>query len=153
MKNRTRFLLASAPIFLAGLILLSISSRTTPSKPAANPSAFKINYAQLPLSFEANAGQTDRTVKYLARGAGYTIFLTENDAVIKLFAPANPSRGGQDRQGDGAVLRLTVAKANEHSEIDARDPLTGKANYFIGNDPTKWRTNIPTFSQVRYADV
>src|SRR4051812_8085109 len=109
MKNRTRSLLASALILSAGLILLSISSRTSSPKSAANSRAVKINYAQLPLSFEANAGQTDPSVRYLARGSGYTIFLTEKDAVIKL----------QDRQGDGVVLRLNVANANEHAQVDA----------------------------------
>ena len=98
MKNRTRSLLVSTPIFLAGLILLSISFRTTPSKSAANPSAFKINYAQLPLSFEANAGQTDRTVRYLARGAGYTIFLTKDETVLSL----------KDPEHGNAVVRLKL---------------------------------------------
>ncbi|MBI1876199.1 MAG: hypothetical protein HYS05_20220, partial [Acidobacteria bacterium] len=31
--------------------------------------------------------------------------------------------------------------------------LPGRTNYFIGNDPTKWRTDIPTFAKVRYHDV
>ena len=29
----------------------------------------------------------------------------------------------------------------------------GRSNYFIGNDPTKWRTNVPQFSKVKYAGV
>ena len=39
---------------------------------------------RLPLSFEANQGQVDGRVKYLARGKGYTLFLTETEAVLAL---------------------------------------------------------------------
>src|SRR5687767_13813455 len=41
-------------------------------------------YSRLPLSFEANQGQVDGSVKFLARGAGYTHFLTADEAVIAL---------------------------------------------------------------------
>ncbi len=143
MKPNLR-LATGAAFLLSALLFLTLSSRTSlPPVPIKNPVSVKTAFAQLPLSFEANEGQTDSQVRYLARGAGYTIFLTEKDAVIKL----------QDRQGEGAVLRFKVAGASEHAPIDARDQLAGKSNYFIGNDPTKWRTNIPMFSQVRYADV
>src|SRR5712691_9414950 len=143
MKTNIRPAVAAA-FFLSALAFLTFWLRTSPpSIPVKNAATLKTAFARLPLSFEENAGQTDLQVRYLARGAGYTIFLTEKDAVIKL----------QDRQGDGAVLRLKVASANEHAQIEARNQLAGKSNYFIGNDPTKWRANIPMFSQVRYAEV
>ena len=41
-------------------------------------------YGRLPLSFEANLGQTDARVRFLARGGGYTIFLTADEAVLAL---------------------------------------------------------------------
>lgn len=46
-------------------------------------------YAKLPLSFEANQGQTDSEVRFLSRGSGYSLFLTSNEAVLSL----KPSRG------------------------------------------------------------
>ena len=42
------------------------------------------NYGKLPLSFEANEGQTNPRVKFLARGRGYTLFLTGSEAVLSL---------------------------------------------------------------------
>src|ERR1700704_3231031 len=42
------------------------------------------NYGKLPLHFEANQGQTDARVKFLSRGAGYSLFLTSTEAVFKL---------------------------------------------------------------------
>src|SRR6266404_5249962 len=45
-------------------------------------------YGQLPLSFEANQGQTDAQVNFLARGNGYALFLTPGQAVLNLQKPA-----------------------------------------------------------------
>lgn len=41
-------------------------------------------YGHLPLSFEANQGQTDQRVRFLVRGSGYSLFLTANEAVLAL---------------------------------------------------------------------
>src|SRR6266699_4087471 len=42
------------------------------------------SYGKLPLSFEANQGQTDPRVKFLSRGSGYSLFLTGDEAVLAL---------------------------------------------------------------------
>ena len=39
-------------------------------------------FGKLPLSFEINQGQTDRSVKFLSHGPGYDLFLTAADAVL-----------------------------------------------------------------------
>src|SRR5260370_1916283 len=41
-------------------------------------------YGKLPLSFEANHGQTDPKVKFLSRGPGYKLFLLPNEAILTL---------------------------------------------------------------------
>ena len=56
------------------------SARTTSTEPQALSPAVPTRamqmYAALPMSFEANAGQTDRRVKFLAHAPGYSLFLT-----------------------------------------------------------------------------
>src|SRR5581483_576828 len=47
----------------------------------------------------------------------------------------------------------TLAGATATSQLSGFEPLPGKSNYFIGNDPAKWRTGIPQFARVRYASV
>jgi hypothetical protein len=116
------------------------STASTDSKKSLNVRA---SYAQLPLSFEANTGQLDERVNYLARGAGYTIFLTGDEAVLAL----------KDREHGGAVIRLQLDGANTTAKIEPADQLPGKSNYFIGNDPKLWRTDIPLFGKVRYRGV
>src|SRR5262249_49877143 len=50
-------------------------------------------------------------------------------------------------------LRLKLVDANPAPQAEALDALPGVANYYLGNDPAQWRTNLPTYSKVRYADV
>ena len=86
-------------------------------------------YFTLPLSFEANEGQTNPQVKFLSRGSAYTLFLTSEEAVLQLR--------GRAKENDGAVLHMRLLGANEHAAARGRDELPGKTNYFIGRDPAK----------------
>ncbi|MBI5756025.1 MAG: hypothetical protein HZA12_03790 [Nitrospirae bacterium] len=62
-----------------------------------------------------------------------------------------------EKGGPGGIsselIKLTFLNANPNPEIIAADPQDGKVNYFIGNDPEKWRTNIPTYRAVVYKEV
>jgi len=60
--------------------------------PAAQPKLVA-NYGKLPLSFEANQGQTDPQVKFLSHGTGYTLFLTGNEALLDLRRPVQKANG------------------------------------------------------------
>jgi hypothetical protein len=52
-----------------------------------------------------------------------------------------------------AVLRMSLVGANPLAKVSGFDELPGKSNYFIGNDPKKWRTNVPTYAKVKYEGV
>ncbi|AXC16143.1 Cell surface protein (plasmid) [Acidisarcina polymorpha] len=136
------------------------SQPTTNSKlPAVNP-AVKANFAKLPLSFEANQGQTDGQVKFLSRGQGYSLFLTDREAVLALHKnEAQPvhGRGGKPafpaQAGKIDVVRMELDGASQGVRVAGEEPLPGKSNYFIGSDPSKWHTNVPTYSKVKYSNV
>jgi hypothetical protein len=99
-------------------------------------------YGKLPLQFEENHGQTDSRVKFLARGAGYTLFLAGREATLAL------RHGGGKRPGEsGANLRMVLEGASAHSQMTASEPLPGKVNYFRGNDTANWRTGIRTWQR------
>jgi Abnormal spindle-like microcephaly-assoc'd, ASPM-SPD-2-Hydin/Beta-propeller repeat len=106
-------------------------------------------YGKIPLAFEENSGQTDARVKFLARGAGYTVFLTDRDATLRLEGPS--AHPGQ--RGTQAVVRLTLAGGNSHPVAHAAGEQVAHANYFIGNDPQKWRTNVPEYARVKFDAV
>ena len=118
-------------------------------------------YGQLPLSFEANQGQTDAQVQFLAHGQGYTLFLTAREAVFNFRPPAAPGpqpkgiapRIGAGPDTDRTVVRMQLLGGNPAPQVVGLEELPSKANYFIGNDPHKWRTNVPTYARVKYANV
>jgi uncharacterized protein (TIGR03437 family) len=116
------------------LAVVSTGLSETPPKPAS--------LLSLPLSFEANRGQTDPAVKFFSRGDGYALFLTPDSAVFKL-------RSGQGTSSP-AVVRMKLVGANPHAEISGTQTLPGTVNYFMGNDPSRWTKGVSTFGRVNY---
>jgi photosystem II stability/assembly factor-like uncharacterized protein len=115
-------------------------------------------YAGLPIAFEANYGQADRQVKYLSRSSGCNLYLTANQAVVSLRQSARFSSHGGDSNSANAgphscTLRMKLAGASDATRITGLNELPGKTNYFIGNDPKKWRTNVPSYSSVKFQNV
>ncbi|MET0648839.1 MAG: SBBP repeat-containing protein [Pyrinomonadaceae bacterium] len=173
--------LSSVACLLAAPLMLT--RRAAPPPPAAGAQAplerARETYGRIPLSFEANRGQTDASVNFLARGAGYALFLKPTEAIFvlqnsasgardedraehslttdtppKTDAPqskADPRRAPRDVQSK--VLRMRLVGADAAAEAEGADELAGKTNYFVGDDPTQWRTEVPTFGRVRYAEV
>ncbi len=128
------------------------------------------SYGARPLAFERNEGQTDAQVKYMARGNGYTLFLTANDAVFSLHSSSTSgvgsaasrraawdtkkSSGKRRAHNDStALVHMQLAGGNSQAKVAASDVLSGTANYFLGNDPSKWRKNVPCYARVSYQDV
>jgi hypothetical protein len=134
-------------------ILSALATADEPTRLRANEA-----YGKLPLSFEANQGQTDTQVKFLSRGAGYNLFLTSTEAVLSL--EQSRGTGGARERGDrrsvsvpNDVLRMKMLGANPTPRIEGSDQLPGKSNYFIGNNPKNWRVNVSTFARVHYREV
>jgi hypothetical protein len=99
-------------------------------------------YGRLPLTFEANAGQVDPAVRFLTRGQGYALFLTTNEAVLRLGGPQ-----------DNAVVRLRMAGGNRAPRLAGLEPQPMQTNYLLGKDPARWHTGVPHYARVRYEEV
>jgi hypothetical protein len=118
----------------ARLTLEMLEDRTVPSAAAA--------YGQLPLTFEINEGQAAPQDNFLCHGSGYSLALTPTRAVL-----------GLDNHAATNVLSLQLVGANPSAQPVGQDLLITRSNYFIGNDPSKWLTNVPSFGQVEYQNV
>jgi hypothetical protein len=103
------------------------------------------SYGKTPLSFELNGGQQDRQVKFISRGRGYSLFLSQDEALLVL--------SNRVHEAESTALRTKLLNANSTAKITGEDELAGKNNYFVGNDPSKWRTNVPTYGKVRYDSI
>ncbi|HET6979471.1 MAG TPA: SBBP repeat-containing protein [Pyrinomonadaceae bacterium] len=123
----------------------AINSADTKSDTVSAKLTANENYAKLPLRFEANVGQSAKSVKYLTRGSGYTVFLTSSEAVFSL--------NSKTKKSSRSVLRMKMIGANQTAKVEGREPLQGKVNYLVGNDRSKWHRNIETFREVRYSNV
>ena len=101
------------------------------------------SFGKLPFVFEKNQGQNDEKIKFLGRGNGYTLFLTDEGATFKL------------RQADKktATLKMQLVGANSAPRIEGFEQLELKTNYFTGNNPKDWNKNISNYAKVRYESI
>jgi hypothetical protein len=186
-----------------------VPDRQVRAAPTKTQPKLVANYGKLPLSFEANQGQTHARVRFLARGGDYTIFLTNDEAVLTLrrsssgmsrlgkfglpgrlgpFDTVGPRAGrlpsraadwkslwralvpdlhqllpdptsGKDSLAGGPesqppqVVQMRLVGGNAKGRIVGLNELPGRSNYFIGNDPKKWRTDVPSYARVKYEGV
>jgi len=114
------------------------------------------SYSALPMSFEVNQGQADSSVRFVARGSGYTILLGPGEAALALQVPGKGARipGVQPQpKTTTRVLRMKIEGADLGAPAAALERLPGVSNYFIGNDPRGWHTNIPTYKKVQFENI
>ena len=130
------------------------AAKATPAAPSAREVTARQDFSKLPLSFEPNQGQTDAQVKFMARGSGYGVFLTADEAVLTLQQHKAPKTATEAVAApENAVVRLKVIGANQTAAVNGQAPLPGKNHYFKGNDRSQWRTDIPTFARVQYGEI
>jgi len=121
------------------------------------------NYCTMPLGFQINRGQSDQQVKFIAHSSSYNLLLTPSEAIMilkpspdndieKNLQPKN-LRQTAANLSPSAIVRLKLSDTNENQEILGLEEQSGKVNYFVGNAPDNWRTDVPTYAKVKYRDV
>ena len=145
------FLFVSALIAVAVLPVVEAPNRepegkAAPGVPSTLPMARRS--IRLPLSFEANQGQADATVKFLARGADYKLYLGE-DGMKLACARRRDEKSGREMATRRDVVRLSFAGSNRRAAISGSEELPGRVNYLIG-DRAHWHTNVPLYARAGY---
>src|SRR5258706_13170532 len=146
--NNTASILSRSVLALFVFIL----GFTLPAGAATNARVNE-SYGKLPLQFEANRGQTHEEVRFLSRGAGYSLYLTAGEAVLVLSQPKADTKRDAQALAKSVALRMSLVGAARKPAVSGTDELPGKANYLIGKDRSKWRTNVPTYAKVQYQSV
>ncbi|MBI3804729.1 MAG: SBBP repeat-containing protein [Nitrospirae bacterium] len=144
-------LMVATPVYAA------IQFDSTSSQPPSDVRQQLLSsYGKLPLSFEANTGQSDPAVQFLSRGAGYILYLTHTDAILTLTkaseAPKDP-REKVTNKTETATLKMRLIGAAPHPKITGEERLPGKVNYLIGQDPARWTKGVTTYEKVHYENV
>jgi CSLREA domain-containing protein/uncharacterized repeat protein (TIGR01451 family) len=169
LRNHSITALPVIATLLALLTLQPLVRRVEITAPLAN---------SLPLSFVPNAGQTDDAVRFQVRSLSGTLFFAQQEVVLSLpastggwkpssyksgvspleegwirLAPNEIIQNSETGQGTTTVLRMRFMDANPGPAISAGERLPGLVNYFLGNDPAQWKTNVPTYAGVIYEDL
>lgn len=137
-----------------------------PGKRAVAVGTDAMQFKKQPLRFEINRGQTDLQARFIARTSDSTLFLTASEAVLHLpkLAPQSEAKPAARKARratfeeismpvESAVIRLRPVNSNAQPRLTGMDKLPGVSNYFIGNDPRKWRTNVEAFAKVKYENL
>jgi hypothetical protein len=138
--------------------------------PVATASA-QASFGHLPLSFEPNVGQFDPRALFVARGRDYTAALTASGAVLSLSSGAwrfaslaerqtllaergGASNGSSSREAQQVhIVRLSFVGADRDAKPRGLHVLAGRVNYFVGDNPRRWHTDIPTYTGVTYSNL
>src|SRR5271157_2927440 len=94
----------------------------------------------LPLVFEPGGGPAGSPAEFLGRNRQYTLRLSPAGFEV---LPA----------GAAAPLRIRLEGANRQPALEGVDAQPGHSFYYLGDDPKRWRTNVPNFAKVRYRAV
>lgn len=110
------------------------------------------------MTFEVNRGQMEPRVQFLARGKGYTAFLTSGGIVLSLrpsvaVNTSNPASPQTANRPADRTLQFTLVGGAKNPAVVGEQQQPGRINYFLGNDRSKWLTNVPTYARVRYKNV
>jgi all-beta uncharacterized protein/beta-propeller repeat-containing protein len=92
--------------------------------------------ATAPLRFEPAPGAAG--VRYVARGARFRFEFSSNEAAFL---------------GESGRIRLRFAGANAAARVEGDQPLRSKTAAFIGNDPAKWRREIPNYGRLQVQEL
>jgi Bacterial Ig-like domain (group 2) len=151
---------AQAPNMANAGAVASSGAGARPSVAKAPVAAKALN---LPMFFEANKGQTDSRVQFMARGTGYTLLLTPTETILaaaktQVSRASNgfsspPSPVSISNSSPGSLIQMQLVGANSEPAMRGVEELPGKVNYLLGNDPAKWHTGVPLYSQVRTQQV
>jgi len=120
------------------------------------------DFGKTPLYFMANQGQADEQALFYARTSRYTLWVTKEGLIFDSICRGNeptptdssPRRAlKEEAESERAAPRLVFLNSNRNPKVTALEPSEHKVNYFIGNDPAKWKSDIPTSLAVLCEEV
>jgi hypothetical protein len=126
------------------------------SRAEARPARVRAFSPRLPLAFEPNLGQADPQVRFVARDRRFALLLAPTEISLALPAGAPGPVAGSREPGPrapGRTVRIRLVGASPAPLVSGRSPLAGRSHYFVGDDPRRWRTDIPLYARVESRGV
>jgi len=110
------------------------------------------------LAFMPCIGQIAPAFLFRTLGAAGALFFARHEVALPLASTANPAEGSfdgsePDRPGEPRILRLCFEGADSDTQVVGENQMRGIVNYHVGNDPTRWRSSIPTYRGILYKQL
>lgn len=116
-----------------GAAAVSGGRAPVPSPARLTPADATALIGRLPLSFEPVGAD-----RFVARSLGSRVAVDGGDAVISLAS---------------GPLRIALAGRSATPVVRPGQPQAAKVNYFVGDDPSRWRAGVTSFGEVAYDGV
>ncbi len=159
-------------ILIIFVIPFSISQLTFSKEPISSDKLSNVqvtkNLTSMPLSFTENQGQWDEKVKFRANAGGATMWFgadgayyqftrtIESDSISVVDKRYGMPDDMMDREPDSIetmMIKANFVGANTNPQMVGVNMIDYKCNYFIGNDKSKWATDVPNYTAVLYEQV
>ena len=119
--------------------------------PIPNLKSAKVQYIE-------NKNQWEEFIRYQADFRGGKIFLENNRFTYVFYHPddiqsLHPHEGKQISKVRLHALKVHAIGGNKSPNIVATDSATYHHNYFKGNNPSKWASDVRLFSAVTYQNI
>ncbi|MCK4818611.1 hypothetical protein KA005_22765, partial [bacterium] len=132
---------------LTTLFLVSLAGAQSVDGFSKNRAEMMQQVAKLNIPFITNQGQIDERVKYYAKIFGGTVFITKNGEIFYSLPKAE-----EKKTVKGLSLKEELVGGKVHEARGERRAST-RVSYFRGNDPSKWKSDIPTYDIVSLGEV
>src|SRR5579862_2108905 len=161
--SRTKYFFCLS-LLAGGASLLIASNRpialVKPAVPRPAPTTNQSRPVSIPLTFEANEGQAPSEVEFLARGPHVSTFLTRTGIEVE----AREARASRNNLARHRRIQISFAQVTRTSDETSDgmnafvkwkgiEPLRARTNYFIGRDPSKWRTAVPHYARAEASRI
>jgi hypothetical protein len=100
------------------------------------------SFAKLSISFMENLGQVDPEVRFMVKSSKSAIFFAPFRVVFAMSSPNNST----------SAVQIAFKGANS-SNVTGQGRLEGTANFFIGNDKSRWIEGIATYGAIKYDEL
>jgi hypothetical protein len=150
---------ANPMLYFLLLTALTLTASAVPASSAVLPGS--LSRAGWPMFFEPSPLSSAASTNFLARGPNYQLVLSPAEINFLLRKPELASATGSVRREEALALRnaptrrvrIAFEAANARAGMSGADQMDGKINYLTGNEPAKWRAQVPMFGKVKVAGL
>ncbi|QNH62286.1 gliding motility-associated C-terminal domain-containing protein [Hymenobacter sediminicola] len=111
------------------------------------------------LQFVANRNQWAKPVLFATDVPGGRLFLERGRLLQALYDVKELEKlhdqgpDGRDHRIKAHAYSVSFVGANLQAAVNGEAETGEASNFFLGNDRSKWATNVPSFGEVRYQDL